>query len=124
DGGGIALLSLKGACPRPWRTVQLRVTPASPKTCRGQTMSQLPRHALAGGGIALLSLKGACPRPWRTVQLRVTPASPKTCRGKTMSQLPRHALAGAASLVVAITLATSVSAQKADKDAKDNQDAK
>ena len=41
-----------------------------------------------------------------------------------MSQLPRHALAGAASLVLAITLATSVSAQKADKDSKDNQDTK
>ena len=44
-----------------------------------------------------------------------------------MSQLPRHALAGAASLVLALTLATSAAAQKADKadkDAKDNQDSK
>src|SRR5882672_6737705 len=41
-----------------------------------------------------------------------------------MSQLPRHARAGAASLVLAIVLATSASAQKADKDSKDNQDTK
>ncbi len=39
-----------------------------------------------------------------------------------MSQLPRHAWAGAASLVLAIAFATSASAQKADKDSKDNQD--
>jgi hypothetical protein len=41
-----------------------------------------------------------------------------------MSQLPRHALAGAASLVLAITFATSASAQKGDKDSKDNPDTK
>ena len=41
-----------------------------------------------------------------------------------MSQLPRHALAGAVSLVLAIALTTSASAQKADKDSKDTQDTK
>ena len=41
-----------------------------------------------------------------------------------MSQLPRHALAGAVSLVFAIALTTSASAQKADKDSKDTQDTK
>ena len=41
-----------------------------------------------------------------------------------MSQLPRHAWAGAASLVLAIAFAASASAQKADKDSKDNQDSK
>jgi hypothetical protein len=41
-----------------------------------------------------------------------------------MSQLPRHAWAGAASLVLAIALVTSASAQKADKDSKDNPDSK
>jgi hypothetical protein len=41
-----------------------------------------------------------------------------------MSQLPRRARAGAASLVLAIVLATSASAQKVDKDSKDNQDTK
>ena len=41
-----------------------------------------------------------------------------------MSQLPRHAWAGAASLILAIAFATSASAQKADKDSKDNQDTK
>jgi hypothetical protein len=41
-----------------------------------------------------------------------------------MSQLPRLAKAGAASLIVAIVLAGSPSAQKADKDSKDNADSK
>jgi hypothetical protein len=41
-----------------------------------------------------------------------------------MSQLPRHAWTGAASLVLAIALVTSASAQKADKDSKDNPDSK
>jgi hypothetical protein len=41
-----------------------------------------------------------------------------------MSQLPRHAWAGAASLILSITLATFVSAQKSEKDAKDNPDSK
>ena len=41
-----------------------------------------------------------------------------------MSQLPRHALADAVSLVLAIALTTSASAQKADKDSKDTQDTK
>ena len=41
-----------------------------------------------------------------------------------MSQLPRHTWAAAASLVLAIAFATSASAQKADKDSKDNQDSK
>ena len=41
-----------------------------------------------------------------------------------MSQLPRHAWAGAASLVLAMAFATPASAQKADKDSKDNQDSK
>lgn len=41
-----------------------------------------------------------------------------------MSQLPRHAWVGAASLILSITLAASVSAQKTDKDSKDNPDDK
>jgi hypothetical protein len=41
-----------------------------------------------------------------------------------MSQLPRYALAVAVSLVLAIALTTSASAQKADKDSKDTQDTK
>jgi hypothetical protein len=41
-----------------------------------------------------------------------------------MSQLPRHAWAGAASLLLALAFATSASAQKTDKDSKDNQDSK
>jgi hypothetical protein len=41
-----------------------------------------------------------------------------------MSQLPLLAKAGAASLIVSIVLAASPSAQKADKDSKDNADSK
>src|SRR5437867_2474667 len=41
-----------------------------------------------------------------------------------MSHLRRYAWAGAASLFVAATLVASVTAQKADKDPKDNPDAK
>jgi hypothetical protein len=41
-----------------------------------------------------------------------------------MSQLPRHAWAGAASLILSIAFAAAASAQKPDKDAKDNPDDK
>src|SRR5712691_5757946 len=65
--------------------------------------------------------EGACWRLSRAVQFAHSSCQPRT---KTMSSLRREAWAAAASLFAVCLLGAPVSAQKADKDAKDNPDAK
>src|SRR4029453_993061 len=82
----------------------------------------LYRRRREGGWHQDIIADGACPRPACTVQSACTLLPAEDSR--MMSHLRRCAWPGAASLFVAAALIASVSAQKADKDQKDNPDLK